>query len=72
MTKDTIISGSHHGEWWINTWRAQGQKNNQILVPVILYMDDISIDIHQTLSINPLNMILSIFNTATSRQQPEA
>ena len=68
MKDDTIISELHHGEWWINTWHEQCQKGNEILVPVILYMDGISIDVHGKLSITPLNMTLGIFNNETRRR----
>eukprot|EP00536_Pseudo-nitzschia_multiseries_P017293 jgi/Psemu1/50201/gm1.50201_g len=35
----------HHGEWLINTWGKRCTRDsNEILVPIILYMDGITID----------------------------
>jgi len=34
----------------------------EILVPIILYMDGISLDTHGKLNLTPLNMTLGIFN----------
>ena len=72
MDKDTIITKLHHGKWWTKSWKSICKPNsNQILVPVILYMDGISLDTNSRLSLTPLNMTLGIFNTAT-RRLPEA
>eukprot|EP00536_Pseudo-nitzschia_multiseries_P012776 jgi/Psemu1/33136/gm1.33136_g len=39
------IDKLHHGEWWINTWGKRCTRDsNEILVPIILYMDGIAID----------------------------
>ena len=46
-------------------------EKKEILVPVILYMDGISLDAHGRLMLTPLNMTLGIFNSAT-RKKPEA
>jgi len=42
-----------------------------LLVPLIFYMDGISLDAHGRLSLTPLNMTLGIFSTET-RKRPEA
>ena len=66
------ISELHHGKWWADTWRTKCNKDsNKILVPIILYMDGISIDAHGRLTLTPLNVTLGIFNTA-ARKLPEA
>eukprot|EP00536_Pseudo-nitzschia_multiseries_P006594 jgi/Psemu1/15691/gm1.15691_g len=39
------IDELHHGEWWINIWGKRCRRDlNEILVPIILYMDGITID----------------------------
>ena len=43
----------------------------EILVPIILYMDGISLDAHGRLTLTPLNFTLGIFNIE-ARKQPEA
>lgn len=43
----------------------------EILVPIILYMDGISLDSHGRLSLTPLNMTLGIFNQE-ARKSPDA
>ena len=67
----TYITELHHGKWWSETWEKKCTAENEILVPVILYMDSISLDVHGKLSLTPLNMTLGIFNTAT-RKLPSA
>eukprot|EP00536_Pseudo-nitzschia_multiseries_P011129 jgi/Psemu1/27953/gm1.27953_g len=62
------IDGLHHGEWWINTWEKRCKsKSNEILVPIILYMDGIAIDNSGQTTLTPLNMTLGIFNTLVTR-----
>ena len=66
------MSELHHGSWWSDSWNQLCKDDtNEILVPVILYLDGISVDAHGRLTLTPLNMTLGIFNTAT-RQRPEA
>ena len=66
------MSELHHGSWWSESWDLICKAdNNEILVPVILYLDGISVDAHGRLTLTPLNMTLGIFNTAT-RQLPQA
>eukprot|EP00536_Pseudo-nitzschia_multiseries_P001104 jgi/Psemu1/2521/gm1.2521_g len=39
------IDKLHHGEWWIKTWEKRCKRDsNEILGPIILYMDGITID----------------------------
>ena len=66
------MSELHHGEWWRKTWETDCTPNsNEILVPIILYMDGISLDVHGKLTLTPLNFTLGIFNTET-RTKAEA
>ena len=62
-----VISELHHGSWWAESWQQEkcNPRKKEILVPVILYMDGISIDSKGRLSLTPLNMTLGIFSTAT-------
>ena len=39
-----------------------------ILVPILLYMDGISLDTHNRLSLTPLNMSLGIYNIETRKR----
>eukprot|EP00536_Pseudo-nitzschia_multiseries_P011070 jgi/Psemu1/27788/gm1.27788_g len=48
------------------------KDRNEILVPIILYMDGIAIDNSGQMTITPLNMILGIFNTLTWNSRPDA
>ena len=64
-----VISELHHGKWWSDTWQKRCKANSkEILVPIILYMDGISLDAHGRLSLTPLNMTLGIFNNATRKK----
>ena len=68
----TDITELHHGKWWSNSWKTLCKPNtDEILVPIILYMDGISLDAHGRLTLTPLNMTLGIFNVAT-RTRPDA
>lgn len=54
-----------HGSWRSNTWRKDcdcSPDSIQILVPIILCMDGISLDTHRKLNLTPLNKTLGIFN----------
>ena len=43
--KDSYITKLHDGIWWKNSWKKLCAPNsNEILVPVIFYMDSISTD----------------------------
>ena len=64
-----LITELHHGKWWGESWTTMCKGEKDILVPVILYMDGISLDAHGKLSLTPLNMTLGIFNTA-ARKMP--
>eukprot|EP00536_Pseudo-nitzschia_multiseries_P000904 jgi/Psemu1/2092/gm1.2092_g len=67
------INELHHSEWWINTWEKRCKsKLNEILVPIILYMDGIAIDNSGQNTLTPLNMTLGIFNTLTQNSHPDA
>ena len=67
-----VISELHHGSWWADSWKKRcDASKKEILVPLIFYMDGISLDSSGRLTLTPLNMTLGIFNTAT-RRRPEA
>ena len=68
-----IIEELHHGKWWSRTWQSKCEPDSsEILVPIILYMDGISLDAHGRLTLTPLNMTLGIFNVATRAKRPDA
>eukprot|EP00536_Pseudo-nitzschia_multiseries_P017808 jgi/Psemu1/315033/fgenesh1_kg.1829_\ len=72
LNPHSVISELHHGSWWKSSWKEICNPNSQeILVPIIFYMDGISLDAHGRLTLTPLNMTLSIFNVET-RSRPEA
>ena len=71
LNDDSVISELHHGTWWKTSWDEICTSDSQILVPIIFYMDGISLDAHGRLSLTPLNMTLGIFSVAT-RTKPEA
>eukprot|EP00536_Pseudo-nitzschia_multiseries_P006128 jgi/Psemu1/14525/gm1.14525_g len=55
----SLISELHHGSWWKASWKEICNPNSQeILVPIIFYMDGISLDAHGRLTLTPLNMTL--------------
>ena len=73
LENDDIIRELHHGSWWIETWKRKcNPRNNEILVPIILYMDGIAIDNNGLTSLTPLNMTLGIFNDLTRSSRPDA
>ena len=66
------ITELYHGYWWRESWKeACTIGSNEILVPIILYMDGISLDAHGRLSLTPLTFTLGIFSTSV-RSKPEA
>eukprot|EP00536_Pseudo-nitzschia_multiseries_P017116 jgi/Psemu1/314027/fgenesh1_kg.1387_\ len=72
LNPHSVISELHHGLWWKFSWKEICNPNLQeILVPIIFYMDGISLDAHGQLTLTPLNMTLGIFNVET-RSRPEA
>jgi hypothetical protein len=68
LDKDASITELHHGKWWTQSWKEICSDPEEILVPIILYMDGISLDVKGNLNLCPLNMTLGIFNTATRKQ----
>eukprot|EP00536_Pseudo-nitzschia_multiseries_P016219 jgi/Psemu1/45355/gm1.45355_g len=67
------IDELHHSEWWINTWGKRCTRDlNEILGPIILYMDGITIDNSGQSTLTPLNMTLGIFNTLSQNCWPDA
>ena len=71
LPNDVPITELHHGRWWTDSWKSICTEPDQILVPVIFYMDGISLDSKSNLNLTPLNMTLGIFNTET-RKKPNA
>ena len=73
MEGSTEITELHHGNWWGNTWKQKcSAEKNEILVPIILYMDGVAIDKHGKTSITPLNLTLGILSTHTRAVRPDA
>jgi hypothetical protein len=70
-TKPKYVTELHHGNWWLRTFVERCKAPNEILVPIILYMDGIAIDLMSKLKATPLNITFGIFNTLT-RTRPEA
>ena len=58
----------HHGRWWTQSWKSICQAPDKILVPIILYMDGISLDVNSHLNLTPLNMTLGIFDIKTRKK----
>eukprot|EP00536_Pseudo-nitzschia_multiseries_P003803 jgi/Psemu1/8562/gm1.8562_g len=58
ITNETYITELHHGSWWTESWKQICNENEEILVPIVFYMDGISLDAHGHLSLTPLNMTL--------------
>ena len=58
-----------NGSWWADSWRDADcdSQINEMLVPIIFYMDDISLNSHRRLTLTPLNMVLDIFSTKTQK-----
>ena len=70
LTPETRIEELHHGSWWIDTWKEKCDPGrNEILVPLIFYMDGISVDTHGKLSLTPLQMSLGIFSTEARKRR---
>ena len=64
----TKICELHHGSWWKDTWKRLCSENtDEILVPLIFYMDGTTIDKGRKMSLCPLQMTLGIFNVKTRR-----
>eukprot|EP00536_Pseudo-nitzschia_multiseries_P008767 jgi/Psemu1/21377/gm1.21377_g len=60
LNPHSVISELHHGSWWKSSWKEICNPNSQeILVPIIFYMDGISLDAHGRLTLTPLNMTLA-------------
>ena len=66
------ITELHHGTWWRSTWEKKcNPTKREMLVPVILHMDGVSLDNGGRLSLTPLKMTLGVFSTE-ARKKPEA
>eukprot|EP00536_Pseudo-nitzschia_multiseries_P008983 jgi/Psemu1/306182/fgenesh1_kg.240_\ len=51
LNPHSVISELHHGSWWKSSWKEICNPNSQeILVPIIFYMDGISLDAHGRLT----------------------
>ena len=70
MTAETPITELHHGSWWIDTWKQQCDPGRrEVLVPLIFYMDGISVDKNGRNTLTPLNMSLGIFSTEARKRR---
>jgi len=70
MTDETSITELHHGSWWIDTWKQQCDPGHrEVLVPLIFYMDGISVDKNGRNTLTPLNMSLGIFGTEARKRR---
>ena len=80
--KERVIKELCDGRWWVNTWKEKcllkkkdeygdSDEEKEILIPIIFYMDGISLDNHGRLKLTPLNMTLGCFNTK-ARRRPDA
>ena len=70
LTQDTLmICELHHRQQWqLQTWKDKCvANNNEMLVPIILYMDGIAIDRHGSTTLCPLNMNLGILRSNYTR-----
>ena len=65
---ESPITELHHGVWWTDSWKKICSQPDEILVPIILYMDGISLDVNSHLNLTPLNMTLGIFTTDVRRR----
>ena len=73
FTSDSLICELHHGEWWVETWKKKCHPDkDELLVPIIFYMDGIAIDRHGSTTLCPLNMTLGIFSDFTRSTRPDA
>ena len=61
----------HHGWWWSETMDECCVEPDEILVPIIGYMDGVATDNNGRLPVTPFNITLGIFDTET-RRKPEA
>ena len=69
ISGDTKICELHHGSWWRDSWKKLCSGNtDEILVPLIFYMDGTTIDKGRKMSLCPLQMTLGIFNVKTRRE----
>ena len=69
LTGDSVISELHHGSWWTKSWKSQcpDKTSRTILVPILLYIDGISLDTNNRLTLTPLNMSLGCYNIETRK-----
>ena len=65
------ISQLHHGTWHTSTTQSRCTAADDVLCPIICYMDGVATDAFGRLGLIPLNMTLGIFNAAT-RTRKEA
>ena len=65
---NTPLTELHHGRWWTDSWKSLCKNPDEILVPIILYMDGILLDPNSYLNLTPLNMTLGIFKTDVQKQ----
>ena len=70
MDIDSPIQEFHHEKWWRESWEMKYKEGaNEVYIPLIFYMDGISVDQNSCLTLTPFNMTLGIFNTETCQKQ---
>ena len=70
-TRKGDLSELHHGTWYKATHKSRCTGPQDVLAPVIGYMDGVATDAFGRLGLTPFNFTLGIFNTAT-RARKEA
>ena len=71
MNGDSVVSKLNPEKRWSTSWQSQcpDPLKRTILLPVLLYMDRISLDTCNSLSLTPLNMSLGIYYNIETRKQ---
>lgn len=53
------------GSWYINAYKKLCNNVNDVLVPIILFIDGVTIDMYSHLNLEPVTFTLGIFNRST-------
>ena len=57
-----IVGDVNSGSWYINAHKHVCQKPDDVLVPIIFFIDGVTIDMHSHLNLEPVTFTLGIFN----------
>ena len=60
-----IVGDVNSGSWYINAHKHVCQKPDDVLVPIIFFIDGVTIDMHSHLNLEPVTFTLGIFNRNT-------